>query len=150
MFALHPFFYGIHYRQCLGLTLGGYFLIRGAFRLRVCLEIIEQIQPFYRPRGQFGMWCLGVGEFTAHVSHATQKGHIAQQLKIIIYTVSVGLYSTTVIAQLCTRDSPRTRAVHIKEIETVALRAVVEKLPRISFPALAWRVGYAQRDLVYL
>ena len=86
----------------------------------------------------------------AHVCHATQKGHIVQQLKIIIYAVSVGLYSTTEIAQLCTRDSPRTRAVHIKEIETVSLRAVVEKLPRISFPALAWRVGYAQRDLVYL
>ena len=49
------FFYGIHYRQCLGLTLGGYFLIRGAFCLQVCLEVIEQIQPFYRPRGQFGM-----------------------------------------------------------------------------------------------
>ena len=86
----------------------------------------------------------------AHVCHATQKGHIVQQLKIIIYAVSVGLYSTTEIAQLSTWDCPHTRAVHIKEIETVALRAVVEKLPRISLPALSWRVGFAPRDFVYL
>lgn len=84
------------------------------------------------------------------MSHATQKGHIVQQLKIIIYAVSVGLYRTTEIAQLCTWDCPRTRAVHIKEIETVALRAVDEKLPRISLAVLAWRVGYASWDLVYL
>ena len=49
VFALHPFFHGIHYRQFFGPTLGGYFLIRGTFRLQVCLDVIEQIQPFYHP-----------------------------------------------------------------------------------------------------
>ena len=82
---------------------------------------------------------LCVDKFTAHVSHATQEGHILLIFKIVIYYVIIRLYSSTEFLEFCPRDSAFPTAALLEEVEAVRFGAVIKELPGIPLANLSIR-----------
>ena len=56
---------------------------------------------------------------------------------LIIHAIAVGLYGSVEVTQLCPRNRSDPGAVHIEEVESMALRPVVQELPGVAFAAFA-------------
>ena len=56
---------------------------------------------------------------------------------LIIHAIAVGLYGSVEVTQLCPRNRSGPGAVHIEEVESMALRPVVQELPGVALAAFA-------------